>query len=99
MQQRLSAAGIAPGTRLTLYFEARVSGEGRRVNGFAGFQSVDVDGGELERPVVFFGDREWTPHALSLVSCEDADTYNIFIWHRNGEMQLRNFRLRIHHVQ
>ena len=96
MQQRLSAAKIAPGTRLTLYFEARLTGEGNRVNGFAGFQSADADGGELERQTVFYSDREWTPHALSLLSCDDADSYNIFIWHRDGEMELRNFRLRVH---
>jgi len=96
IMQRVDGMDVQAGQRLTLYFEARIAAPGRDPLGFVGMQLLSDADEELVASSITVRDEEWTPLAVSGEVTEGVVAPNIFVWMRDGELHLRNFRLRIH---
>lgn len=94
IMQRIEGMDLRPGQRLTLHFEARIQADGNPL-GFVGMQFLSSSEEELVHQSITIREHDWLSLAVSGVVIEEVVTPNIFVWMRRGELQLRNFRLRI----
>lgn len=97
MMQRLDGLALTAGDVVTLSFEAKVERPGTHI-GFVGMQFLAGDDDEEVQSQALHMDSEaWRPYSLRMEALHEGPlTPNIFIWMRNGQLHLRNFRL---HVQ
>ncbi len=96
IMQRVDGMELEAGQRLTLYFEAKITSPGGDPVGFVGMQFLGADDEELVSNSITVRSRQWALLAVSGKVVEDVLAPNIFVWMRDGEFHLRNFRLRVH---
>ncbi len=96
IMQQVDGMDLQPGQRLTLYFEVKISDPGGDPIGWVGMQFLSADDEELVSRSTTVRRNEWTPMAVSGEVVENVVAPNVWVWMRDGQMHLRDFRLRVH---